>query len=127
MLSQTRSTRFDLIIIDEIFSENPQAPKGSNIIRQLRATAKMAASAAAANATASPDVVNAAAGSQEQAADRPLVIVSCTGNEAYERAALVAAGADAVWSKPTPNAHDGTLQRELAALLPWLVLEEDEA
>ena len=127
VLSQTRSTRFDLIIIDEIFSENPQAPKGSNIIRQLRATEKMAASAAAANATASPDVVNAAAGSQEQAADRPLVIVSCTGNEAYERAALVAAGADAVWSKPTPNAHDGTLQRELAALLPWLVLEEDEA
>jgi signal transduction histidine kinase len=92
----TRS-RFDLIIIDEIFGDDPGEERGSDVIVALRAAER------------------------EQPPARPAVIVSCTGNEAYEAAALLTKGADAVWPKPVPSATDGSLQRELAKLLPWLV------
>jgi CheY-like chemotaxis protein len=49
------------------------------------------------------------------------VIVSCTANEVNEREAIIEAGADAVWSKPPPSVTDGSFQRALAGLLPWLV------
>jgi len=35
---------------------------------------------------------------------------------------LIEAGADEVWSKPMPSASDGTLQAQLARLLPQFVL-----
>ena len=51
-------------------------------------------------------------------APAPICIVSCTGNTtAADKAELLEAGADRVWSKPFPDFTDGTMQRELVELL----------
>jgi CheY-like chemotaxis protein len=91
---------FDLLVMDEIFSDmNRSLARGSEAVQQLR---------------------------QREAADgRPrLMVISCTGNaELGEmRARLLECGADEVWTKPFPNAHDGSMQRSLAKLLPQHVL-----
>ena len=44
-------------------------------------------------------------------------IVSCTGNAEFDVQKLRDAGADAVWCKPFPSFTDGSMQKELAALL----------
>ena len=89
---------YDLIVVDEIFSEDPSMMRGSDVIQRLRAAER------------------------EAPEPRRHVVVSCTGNEAYQRERLLQVGADEVWSKPLPSATDGTLQRALAILLPRLVL-----
>jgi hypothetical protein len=49
-----------------------------------------------------------------------LAIVSCTGNASPQGDHLLTC-ADLVWNKPFPSAEDGTMQRDIAKLLPHLV------
>ena len=99
--------------MDEIFSPDPAALRGSAAIAQLRQRHAAAAAAAAASAPACPGAAGPCAGAAGHAAHRP-VIVSCTGNTGLVNAER---GADAVWSKPMPSFIDGTMQRSIAALL----------
>ena len=59
---------------------------------------------------------------EHEAAGRPArraTLVSCTAQAAIgdELERIRACGADAIWSKPLPDFLDGSLQREMAAIL----------
>ena len=88
--------------MDEMFSQDPSALLGSDVVRRIRKNEKE----------------RRAAGEEWL----PAAIVSCTGNlsahtEALERTRMLDCGADALWSKPTPSFANGTMQRLLAELL----------
>ena len=85
---------YDVVVMDEIFSQEPSALRGSRAIELLR--------------------------ENEQSSSRvPAVVISCTGNasNADDRAQLTRSGADAVWCKPWPDFTNGEMQRIIHALL----------
>ena len=85
------ATPFDMVVIDEIFCDEPSSMRGSDATRQLR--------------------------EHEVAAGLPpAIVVACTGNASYMEAALLE-HADLVWGKPFPDFSDGTMQRSLTPLL----------
>ena len=105
--------RFDVIFMDENFSVDENALTGSDAVRAIRAAEQAAEQAASA--------------SEHHRA----VIVSCTGYAAEASVAtdhheqhsrFFEAGCDAVWGKPLPSHVDGSMQKELARILPDLVV-----
>uniref|UniRef100_A0A7S4BN71 non-specific serine/threonine protein kinase n=2 Tax=Chrysotila carterae TaxID=13221 RepID=A0A7S4BN71_CHRCT len=100
-VSAAESTAFDVIVMDEIFSLDQKAMRGSEAIRQIRAFEEEAQ----------------ASGARRRR--RRLVVISCTGNANLEeqKRALILAGCDAVWGKPFPDFVDGSMQTEVGRLL----------
>jgi hypothetical protein len=47
-----------------------------------------------------------------------VTVISCTGNASHESSKLLESGANLVWNKPFPSAEDGSMQRDVAMLLP---------
>ena len=47
-----------------------------------------------------------------------VTVISCTGNASHESSKLLESGANLVWNKPFPSAEDGSMQRDIAMLLP---------
>lgn len=81
---------FDLLITDENFALDATVLKGSDCVRLLRA------------------------------AGLTLPVVICSGNASGvddADQAFLSAGADTCWGKPIPSWSDGSMQRQLAALL----------
>jgi len=97
-LTEAATHCFDLIVMDEIFSADPTAMRGSQAIAELRRRGIQ---------NPRPPGV------------RRLVVISCTGNAklSEQKRALVAAGADTVWGKPFPDFIDGTMQSEVMRLV----------
>jgi len=97
VLTALSEEQFDLLIIDEYFSDDGNALRGSGAIARFR----------------------------EQEAQRGgrLPIISCTCNAQQEGARIMACGADDVWGKPFPKCRDGSLQRCLARVMPQHVVE----
>lgn len=90
----TAEPGYEIVVMDEIFSQEPSALRGSRAIELLR--------------------------ENEQSSSRvPAVVISCTGNasNADERAQLTRSGADAVWCKPWPDFTNGEMQGIIHALL----------
>ena len=94
-LKAAQNTRFDLILMDEIFSfGNDSSMRGSEAVRRIRESEAALDSAM--------DCV-------------PALIVLCSGND-LEPELVSSVGADAVWPKPFPSGGDGKLQAKLAQL-----------
>ncbi len=93
---------FDLLVMDEIFSDmDDGCMRGSAAIRLLRAR-------------------------EETEGLARLAVISCTGNASHQSGQLLECRADLVWNKPFPSAEDGTMQRDIARLLPRLVRPDGE-
>ena len=93
---------FDLLVMDEIFSDmDDGCMRGSAAIRLLRAR-------------------------EETEGLARLAVISCTGNASHQSGQLLECRADLVWIKPFPSAEDGTMQRDIARLLPRLVRPDGE-
>jgi len=101
---------FDLVFVDEIFGEDPSAMRGSTAIDRIR---KHEAQMRDAQRDATP---SGAASTAETGQPPRVIVVSCTGNAAYEAPMLKELGADDVWGKPYPSFLDGVMQRRLAML-----------
>ena len=94
---------FDLLIMDEIFSDmDGGCMRGSTAIKLLR------------EREASEGLAR-------------LAVISCTGAASHQASQYLDSGADLVWNKPFPNAEDGTMQLDIAKLLPHLVRPGDPA
>ena len=92
---------FDLLIMDEIFSDmDGGCMRGSTAIKLLR------------EREASEGLAR-------------LAVISCTGAASHQASQYLDSGADLVWNKPFPNAEDGTMQLDIAKLLPHLVRPGD--
>lgn len=76
---------FDLIIVDEIFSDDASVMRGSTAVDQIREHES--------------HVRSQAATSPSDAPPPRAIVVSCTGNAAYEADVLLKCGADDVWGK----------------------------
>jgi signal transduction histidine kinase/CheY-like chemotaxis protein len=82
---------FELLLLDETYSPEPSALRGSDVIKAVR--------------------------EHEQATDTPPVaIISCTGNT-QDKNFLLECGADSVWEKPMPDFRDGSMQEALSEVL----------
>jgi len=108
-LERALATPFELIIIDEVFSQDTSLLRGSDVVRRVREHE------AALLRQASPP-------GPAPASLQPAAIISCTGNlsahsEETEHARLLSCGADQLWGKPFPSFTDGAMQRCLAELL----------
>ena len=78
---------FNLVLMDEIFGDG-EVMRGSDAIQRIRRhEAKLAAAVQSSSSAKAPPA---------------LVIISCTGNAAYEAELLKGCGADDVWPKPFP-------------------------
>ena len=90
--SETSQARpFDLLLLDEIYSPEPSALRGSDVIKAIR--------------------------EHEQATHtHPVAIISCTGNT-QDKSFLLECGADSVWEKPMPDFRDGSMQQALSEVL----------
>lgn len=83
---------FDVILMDELFGKGMRGSDAIRLLREHEAT------------TGLPRAV----------------IITCTASDelvAKAMSGMLPAGADAVWPKPSPSAVDGTMQRQVAALL----------
>jgi len=89
-----RTMPFDLVIMDEVFSQEAGGMRGSDAVREIR---RFEAS---------------------QTDGHKAIIITCSGsiNIGDATATFMEAGADAVWSKPYPSGDDKTLQNDLEAL-----------
>ena len=85
VLRAAKASSFEVIVVDEIFSQDDQAMRGSDAIKKIREHEK-----------------NAGVPSS--------TIVSCTGNAAYIESELLAAGASLVWNKPYPPLGEISVQ-----------------
>ena len=90
--SETGQARpFELLLLDETYSPEPSALRGSDVIKAIR--------------------------EHEQATHTPPVaIISCTGNT-QDKSFLLECGADSVWEKPMPDFRDGSMQEALSEVL----------
>ena len=90
--SETGQARpFELLLLDETYSPEPSALRGSDVIKAIR--------------------------KHEQTTHTPPVaIISCTGNT-QDKSFLLECGADSVWEKPMPDFRDGSMQVALSEVL----------
>lgn len=106
----------DLLIMDEIFSDDESAMRGSEAIKRIRAANGEAAGGGAAESGGS-DGADGKGGKGRGQGRKRLLIISCTGNAAYDLERLRECGADDVWSKPFPSFTDGSMQKRIGRML----------
>ena len=134
-LERALATPFDLIIIDEMFSQDTTLLRGSDVVRCIREhETRLLRDEPPLLGTPDLAHVGPNAGAPAPASAsllQPAAIISCTGNlsahsEASEHARLLSCGADRLWGKPFPSFTDGAMQRSLAELLAGRQRPSDE-
>ena len=82
---------FELLLLDEIYSPESSALRGSDVIKAIRQH-------------------------EQDTRTPPVAIISCTGNT-QDKSFLLECGADSVWEKPMPDFRDGSMQQALSEVL----------